>query len=75
MKESLAKELRKELRDEFRSEFLKENGLPPRRGYRVSESSEEEEVLSDAELFNKHRVDILLGQYASAVAPDAAPAA
>lgn len=75
MKESLARELRKELRDELRSEFLKENGLPPRRGYRVNESSEEQVELSDAEVFDKHRVEILLGQYASAVAPDATSAA
>lgn len=63
LKESLAKELRKELRDELRAEFLEEKGLPPRRGYRLTENADEEK-LTDAELFNQHRVDILLGQFA-----------
>lgn len=72
LKESLARELRKELRDELRGEFLKENGLPPRRGYRLSENDEETVELTDAELFDKHRVDMLLGMYAKAPAPGAA---
>lgn len=74
LKESLARELRKELRDELRSEFLKENGLPPRRGYRVNESSEEEVELTDADVFNNHRVNILLGDYGMPPKADA-PAA
>jgi hypothetical protein len=72
LKESLARELRKELRDELRGEFLKENGLPPRRGYRLSENDEETVELTDAELFDKHRVDMLLGMYAKAPAPGTA---
>jgi hypothetical protein len=70
LKESLAKELRKEIRDELRNELLKENGLPPRRGYRLSENAEEEVQMTDAELFNNNRVDILLGGY-GLKAPDA----
>lgn len=70
LKESLAQELRKELRDELRSEFLKENGLPPRRGYRLNENAEEEVQLTDKELFDKHRVELLLGAYAKTPSPD-----
>lgn len=64
MKESLAKELRNELR----AELLKENGLPPRRGYRVNEESDEQVEMTDAELYDKHRVDILLGAFAAKTA-------
>lgn len=71
LKESLAQELRKELRDELRSEFLKENGLPPRRGYRLNENAEEEVQLTDKELFDKHRVELLLGAYAKTPSPNA----
>jgi hypothetical protein len=71
LKESLASELRKELRDELRNEFLKENGLPPRRGYRLSENTEEDVQLTDKELFDNHRVELLLGKYAQTPSPDA----
>lgn len=74
LKESLAKELRKEIRDELRAEILEEKGLPPRRGYRLNENAEEEVQLTDAELFDKHRVEMLLGAYAATPSPDA-PAA
>lgn len=71
LKESLAK-ARKEIRDELRAEFLKENGLPARRGYRLAESDEEVEM-TDGELFDNHRVDILLGAFAKPpTAPNAA---
>lgn len=70
LKESLAKELRNELR----AEFIKENGLPPRRGYRINENSEEQVEMTDAELYDKHRVDILLGAYARTPSPDDVPA-
>jgi hypothetical protein len=63
LKESLAKELRTELRNELRSEFLEEKGLPPRRGYRMTENDEPQE-LSNAELFDKYRTEILLGSFA-----------
>lgn len=69
LKESLAKELRKEIRDDLRAEILKENGLPPRRGYRLSENDEDEVQLTDAELFDKHRVEMLLGSFAQTPAP------
>lgn len=62
LKESLANELRRELRNELRSEFLEEKGLPPRRGYRLTENDDPEEM-TDAEVFNKHRTSILLGNY------------
>jgi hypothetical protein len=62
MKESLANELRREIRNELRAELLEEKGLPPRRGYRLTENDEPEEM-TDAELFNKHRMEILLGNY------------
>lgn len=68
LKESLANELRRDLRNELRAEILEEKGLPPRRGYRLTENDEPEEM-TDAELFNKHRVDILLGGYAATPAP------
>jgi len=71
LKESLAQELRKELRDEMRAEFLKENGLPPRKGYRLAENAEEEVQLTDKELFDNHRVETLLGAYAQTPAPAA----
>lgn len=71
LKESLAKELRKEIRDELRAELLEEKGLPPRRGYRLNENAEEEVQLTDAELFDKHRVEMLLGAYAATPSPDA----
>lgn len=71
LKESLASELRREIRNELRAEILEEKGLPPRRGYRLTENDDPEEM-TDAELFNKHRVDILLGQYASAAPAPAA---
>ncbi len=71
LKESLAQELRKELRDELRAEFLKENGLPPRKGYRLAENAEEEVQLTDKELFDNHRVETLLGAYAQTPAPAA----
>lgn len=74
LKESLANELRREIRNELRAEILEEKGLPPRRGYRLTESDEPEEM-TDAELFNKHRVDILLGAYASSPAADDTQAA
>lgn len=70
LKESLAKELRLELRNELRAEFLEEKGLPPRRGYRLTENDEPQE-LSNAELFDKYRAEILLGAYASTPVPDA----
>jgi hypothetical protein len=68
LKESLANELRRDIRNELRAEILEEKGLPPRRGYRLTENDEPEEM-TDAELFNKHRVDILLGQYAATPSP------
>lgn len=74
LKESLANELRKEIRNDLRAELLVEKGLPPRRGYRLSENDEPEEM-TDAELFNNHRVDMLLGDYASVLpAADASQA-
>jgi hypothetical protein len=75
LKESLANELRRDLRNELRAEILEEKGLPPRRGYRLTENDEPEEM-TDAELFNKHRMDILLGNYGlAAPAADATQAA
>lgn len=70
LKESLAKELRLELRNELRAEFLEEKGLPPRRGYRLTENDEPQDM-SNAELFDKYRTEILLGAYASTPVPDA----
>lgn len=62
LKESLANELRKEIRNELRAELLEEKGLPPRRGYRLTENDEPEEM-TEGELFDKHRAQILLGNY------------
>jgi hypothetical protein len=73
LKESLAQELRKEIRNDLRAELLEEKGLPQRRGYRLTENDEPKE-LTNAELFDQHRVDILLGAYAAVPVADA-PAA
>lgn len=70
LKESLANELRKELRNELRAEILEEKGLPPRRGYRLTENDEPEEM-TEGELFDKHRAQILLGNYGLLEAPAA----
>ena len=70
LKESLAK-AQKELRNEMRAELLAEKGLPPRRGYRLSENDEEEEQLNQVELFDKYRADIMLGDYGRTPSPQA----
>jgi hypothetical protein len=72
LKESLANELRKEIRNELRAELLEEKGLPPRRGYRLTENDEPEEM-TEGELFDKHRASILLGNYGLLETPAAGP--
>lgn len=69
LKESLASELRRDIRNELRAEILEEKGLPPRRGYRLTENDEPEE-LTDAEVFDQHRASILLGNYGLLAADD-----
>jgi hypothetical protein len=70
LKESLAAlraELLPQVRDELRAELLKENGLPPRQGYRVHEN-EQREPTSGEDLFAR-RAEILLGDYARVPQP------
>ena len=50
----------------MRDEFLKENGLPPRRGFRLTENAEEEDAGAAAW---GDRVELLLGDYAATPKP------
>lgn len=51
-----------EIRDQLRSELIAENGLPQRKGYRISET-EVVDAADPKELFDLHRADALLGNF------------
>lgn len=63
LKESLREELLPKVRDELREQLLRENGLPPRQGYRVHENDQSgPDETSPDELFNQ-RAELLLGAF------------
>ncbi|MGW1071576.1 hypothetical protein [Streptomyces sp. NPDC002537] len=61
LREQLREELRTQVRDELREELLKENGLPPRQGFRVHENDKATGPTGD-ELFD-NRAEVLLGSF------------
>lgn len=69
-KAALKESLKAEIRDELRAEILKENGLPPRQGYRVHENDKAAEP-SDSDLF-EDRASLLLGALGIPAAPQTA---
>ncbi|MFF4403831.1 hypothetical protein [Streptomyces sp. NPDC001404] len=60
--QQLREELRAQVRDELREEILRENGLPPRKGFRVHENDHTGAEPSDEDLF-ANRADVLLGDF------------
>ncbi|MFL4491561.1 hypothetical protein ACJ6WD_09910 [Streptomyces sp. VTCC 41912] len=63
LKESLREELLPKVRDELREELLRENGLPPRKGYRVHENEQSGPDEQTPEDLYKNRAELLLGEF------------
>lgn len=60
--QQLREELRAQVRDELREEILRENGLPPRHGFRIHANDQTGAEPSDEDLF-ANRADVLLGDF------------
>ncbi|SHL75655.1 hypothetical protein [Streptomyces yunnanensis] len=63
LKESLREELLPKVRDELREELLRENGLPPRKGYRVHENEQSGPDETSPEDLYRNRAELLLGEF------------